>query len=92
MNFDNYTNSKSFPHFLAETFSSRRRYIKCLSLSLKRILDLQFACGRRPRNYLSCCYCSTPTLMAFTGVSNAHGPSPQPTAYSLTTATGSNQA
>ena len=36
-------------------------------------------------------------LMAFTGVTNAHGPSPQPTAcrspsYSLATATGSNQA
>ena len=40
---------------------------------------------------------STPTLMAFTRVTNAHGPSPQPTVcmsqtYSLTTATGSNQA
>ena len=39
----------------------------------------------------------TPTLMAFTGVTNAHGPSPQPTACrspscSLTTATGSNHA
>ena len=39
----------------------------------------------------------TPTLMAFTAVTNAHGPSHQPTAYrspsfSLTTATGSNQA
>ena len=38
-----------------------------------------------------------PTLMAFTGVTNAHGPSPHPTACrspscSLTTATGSNQA
>ena len=35
--------------------------------------------------------------MVFTGVINAHGPSPQPTTYrspscSLTTATGSNQA
>ena len=39
----------------------------------------------------------TPTLTAFTGVTNAHGPSPQPTAFrspssSLTTARGSNQA
>ena len=38
-----------------------------------------------------------PTVMAFTRVTNAHGPSPQPTVcmsqtYSLTTATGSNQA
>ena len=37
------------------------------------------------------------TLMAFNGVTNAHGPSPQPTACkspscSLTTAKGSNQA
>ena len=44
-------------------------------------------------------YSSNPThtLMAFTEVTNAHGPSPQPTAcwsrkYSLMTATGSNQA
>ena len=34
----------------------------------------------------------TPTLMAFTGVTNAHGPSPQLTACSLTTSIGSNQA
>ena len=39
----------------------------------------------------------TPTLMAFTGFTNAHGPSPHPTACrsptcSLTTATGSNPA
>ena len=42
----------------------------------------------------------TPNLMAFTWVTNAHGPSPQPTAFrsptsyllGLTTATGSNQA
>ena len=39
----------------------------------------------------------TPTLMAFTGVINTHRPTPQPTAcrsptWSLTTATGSNQA
>ena len=38
-----------------------------------------------------------PTFMAFTRITNAHGPSPQPTACrsplcSLTTATGSNQA
>ena len=30
--------------------------------------------------------------MAFTGVTNAHGPSPQPTACSLMAATGSNKA
>ena len=40
--------------------------------------------------------CPTPILMAFIGVTNAHGPSPQPTACrspicSLITATGSNQ-
>ena len=36
---------------------------------------------------------TTPTLMAFAVVTNAHGPSPQPIAYkfpSLSTATGSN--
>ena len=34
----------------------------------------------------------TSTLMYFTGVTNAHGPSPQPTACSLMAATGSNKA
>ena len=39
----------------------------------------------------------TPTLIAFTGVTNAHGPSPQPTSSwssscNLMTATGNNQA
>ena len=34
----------------------------------------------------------TPTPMAFTGVTNAHGPSPKPTACSLMTGLGSNQA
>ena len=42
-------------------------------------------------------YSPTPTLMAFTGVTNAHGPSPQSKACrsplnSLTTLTGSNKA
>ena len=50
------------------------------------------------RSFTILCFLSlTPTLVAFTWVTKAHGPSPQPTACrspscSFTTATGSNQA